>query len=179
MRTLSVTLGAVLLSGRLAAQGNPAQPANPLDDPRVVREALTAINADWSRIRLGYDSAGAEALLAPDFYVAMTNRRLTRDEFIRSVATRGPASLTRFANPILTIAREAGKDEWTAIVMEKMEMQRPAPDGSRATGYMLWVTRDRYRRLSPTKWVIVSSEEVMHENWLDGRRPPIPDWDRP
>ena len=160
------------LAASASAQGNPA------DDPQVVREALTAVNKAWSKVRLDYDSSAADAMLTPDFFVTLADRKVGRAEFIRMVSARTPnVRLVRFDNPILTIVQQPGKDEWTAVVQEKMEVERTNQDGTKSRVYAMWITRDGYRRASPGKWMLTSSEEIMHEGWRNGRKPPFLDWE--
>jgi glyoxylase-like metal-dependent hydrolase (beta-lactamase superfamily II) len=141
-----------------------------------VRAELTAVNKAWSAARLGYDSAAAERMLAPDFFVTIGDQRITRQAFIQQVSQRPPGGkLVRFDNPIMSLTRHPTKDEWIAVVLEKLEMERAAPDGSAPTKmYSVWVTRDGYRRVGST-WQIIYSEAIGSENWM-GRTPPIANW---
>ena len=141
-----------------------------------VREELTAVNKAWSAVRLSYDAAAAERMLAPDFYVTMGGQRISRQAFIQQVSQRPPGGkLVRFDNPIISLTRDPTKDEWIAVVLEKLEMERAAPDGTAPTKmYSVWVTRDGYRRVGST-WQIIYSEAIGSENWM-GRTPPIANW---
>ena len=144
-------------------------------DNATVRPALTAVNKAWSQVRLTYDGAAAERMLAPDFYVQINGNRQTRQEFIAAVSQRGPTRLVRFDNPILTITKDPNKDEYVAVVMEKLEQERDRPDGSGVDRmYSLWVTRDGFRRVG-SGWQIVFSEAVSFQNWV-GQKPPFADW---
>jgi hypothetical protein len=168
---------AVSALGLLAAIEAAAQGAR-VDDPLAIRQELTAVNSAWSAARLAYDSAKAESMLLPTFYAALRDRRMTRDEFVRAVSTRSPAAtLVRFDNPILTIMKGDSADEWVALVLEKLEVDRTAPDGTRTRTYSLWITRDGYRRIGPDRWQLAYSWEVMRESWTGGRKPPFPDWE--
>jgi glyoxylase-like metal-dependent hydrolase (beta-lactamase superfamily II) len=145
-------------------------------DDASVRPALTAINKAWSQVRLTYDSAAAERLLTPDFYVLINGNRMTRQEFIRSVSQRRPnAKLVRFDNPVLSITKDANKEEYVAAVMEKLETEVSRTDGGVDTMYSLWITRDGYRRVGST-WQIMFSEAVSFQNWGGGQKPPFTDW---
>lgn len=164
----------------VAAAANPAvlpgQNAG-TDDPDLVRPALTAVNKAWSRVRLAYDSAGAEQLLGDGFYAAVRDQRLTRQEFISRISRRSATTtLVRFDNPIMTIVKGEKPGEWAALVQEKLEYDRLAPDGTKAKSYSLWYTRDTYRQVGPDQWVILSTEEAMHQSWPAGKKPPFPDW---
>ncbi len=149
------------------------------DDPDTIRRELTAMNTSWSAVRLAYDSGAADALLLPTFYAALRDRRATRAEFITAVATRSPTSkLVRFDNPILTIIKGDSANEWVALVLEKLEYDRTAPDGTVSRAYAMWITRDGYRRVAPGQWRFMYTQEVMRESWTGGRKPPFADWDR-
>ncbi|HUQ81059.1 MAG TPA: MBL fold metallo-hydrolase [Gemmatimonadaceae bacterium] len=141
-----------------------------------VRTELTAVNKAWGAARMAYDSSAYERMLAPDFYVTMGGQRVTRQAFIQQVSQRPPGGkLVRFDNPIISLTKDPAKDEWIAVVLEKLELERAAADGSApAKMYSVWVTRDTYRR-SGSGWQIVSSEAIGSENWM-GRTPPIPNW---
>jgi hypothetical protein len=161
----------------LVANGITAQ--NGTDDPDTIRRELSAMNATWSAVRLAYDSTAADTLLLPAFYAALRDRRATRAEFITAVATRSPTSkLVRFDNPILTITKGDSANEWVALVLEKLEYDRSAPDGTVTRAYALWITRDGYRRVAPGRWMFMYTQEVMREAWTGGRKPPFPDWER-
>jgi hypothetical protein len=147
------------------------------NNPSTIRDELTAVNRAWGSARVAYDSAAYERMLTADFYVQMGGRRLTRAEFIRMVSTRPPGGkLVRFDNPILTLTKEPEKDEWVAVVLEKLEFERTKPDGSGTDKvYSLWITRDGYRRAG-AGWQIMYSEAIGSENWTGGSKPPFRDW---
>ena len=170
--SLRAAVGLAVVTSAAAAQ-------SATDDPDTVRRELTAVNAAWSAVRLAYDSSAAESLLLPSFYAALRDRRATREDFIRSVATRSPTlKLVRFDNPILTIIKGDSANEWVALVLEKIEYDRTAPDGTVSRVYAMWITRDGYRRVAPGTWRFMYSQEVMRESWTGGRKPPFADWDR-
>jgi glyoxylase-like metal-dependent hydrolase (beta-lactamase superfamily II) len=161
---------------RYAAQAAYNGPPPGVFDDASVRPALTAINKAWSQVRLTYDSAAAERLLTPDFYVQINGNRMTRQEFIRSVSQRRPnAKLVRFDNPILSITKDANKEEYVAAVMEKLETEVMRTDGGVDKIYSLWITRDGFRRVGST-WQIMFSEAVSSQNWGGGQKPPFADW---
>jgi hypothetical protein len=142
----------------------------------AVRDELTAVNKAWGAARLAYDSAAFERMLTPDFYVLMGAQRVTRQDFIRQISQQlRRGKLVRFDNPILSLTRDPNKDEWIAVVLEKLELERSTGDGSAPDRmYSVWVTRDGYRRVG-SGWQIAYSEAIGSENWM-GRRPPIPNW---
>jgi glyoxylase-like metal-dependent hydrolase (beta-lactamase superfamily II) len=142
----------------------------------AVREELTAVNKAWGTARLAYDSAAYERMLTPDFYVLMGGQRVARQDFIRQVSQRPPGGrLVRFDNPIMSLTRDPNKDEWIAVVLEKLELERSTGDGSAPDRmYSVWVTRDGYRRVG-SGWQIAYSEAIGSENWM-GKKPPIPNW---
>ena len=145
-------------------------------DDAVIRPELTAVNKAWSAVRLSHDSAAAERLLTPDFYVLLNGQRISRQDFIGMVSRReGPARLVRFDNPILSISKDAAKDEYIAAVLEKLEYERPREDGSGVDKmYSLWITRDGYRRVG-SAWQLMYSEAISNQSW-PGKKPPFPDW---
>ena len=142
----------------------------------AVRDELTAVNKAWGAARLAYDSAAFERMLTPDFYVLTRGQRLARQDFIRQVSQRPPGGkLVRFDNPIMSLTRDPNKDEWIAVVLEKLELERSTGDGSAPDRmYSVWVTRDGYRRVG-SEWRIAYSEAIGSENWM-GKKPPIPNW---
>jgi glyoxylase-like metal-dependent hydrolase (beta-lactamase superfamily II) len=168
---------AVSMLLRYAAQMAFSGPPPGTFDDATIRPELTAVNKAWSAVRLGYDSAGAERLLTPDFYVLLNGRRVTRQEFIAMVSGRQPGvRLVRFDNPILSITKDATKDEYVAAVLEKIEYERARADGSGSDRmYSLWITRDGYRRVGST-WQIMFSEAISSQNWSGAKAPPFPDW---
>ncbi|HEX6053637.1 MAG TPA: hypothetical protein VFZ21_30420 [Gemmatimonadaceae bacterium] len=147
------------------------------DDPAVVRRELTAVNKAWSAARIAYDSAAYERMLTSDFYVLLGGQRLTRAEFIRRVSQRlNGVRLVRFDNPLLTLTKGPTKDEWVAVVLEKLEYERAKADGTGSEkAYALWITRDGYRRVG-TRWQLTYSEAIGSETWSGGTTPPFPDW---
>lgn len=165
----------LLRFGAMQAYGAAPRPTGTFDDA-TVRAQLTAVNKAWGAVRLSFDSAAADRMLAPDFYVLLNGRRVSRQEFIGMVTQRQPGvRLARFDNPILSIVKDPDKEEFTAAVMEKIEYERPREDGSAVDRmYSLWITRDTYRRVG-SAWQIVSSEGISSQNWL-GQKPPFVDW---
>jgi hypothetical protein len=177
-QAMSTKYSAYAVAGLLRNAAQVAYGAGPpgVFDDAAVRPALTAINKAWSQVRLTYDSAAAEKLLTPDFYVQINGGRSSRQEFIRSVSQRRPnAKLVRFDNPILSITKDANKEEYVAAVMEKLETEVARTDGGTDKIYSLWITRDGYRRVGST-WQIMFSEAVSFQTWGGGQKPPFTDW---
>lgn len=143
----------------------------------MIRPELQAINDAWSRVRLQYDSAAAELLLADDFYAAVGAQQMTRPQFIAAIVRRAPGvTLVRFDNRVMTIIKAEKPGEWIALVQEKLEFERIASDGTRSKVYSLWYTRDGFRRIGASGWQLTFSQEVMHQSWPVGRKPPLADW---
>jgi glyoxylase-like metal-dependent hydrolase (beta-lactamase superfamily II) len=168
---------AVAMLLRFGAQSAFSGPPPGVFDDATIRAELTAVNKAWSAVRLGYDSTAAERLLTPDFYVMLNGQRVTRQEFIGMVSRRQPGvRLVRFDNPVLSITKDATKEEYVAAVLEKLEYERPRADGSGSDKtYSLWITRDGYRRVGSV-WQIMFSEAISSQNWTGGKTPPFPDW---
>jgi hypothetical protein len=154
------------------AQGAPPD----FEEQAAIRQQLTEVNRGWSAVRLNYDSATANRMLTPDFYVQMFGQRIAREAFIAQVSQRPlNGRLVRFDNPVLTVTRGSSPDEWVAVVLEKLESERTLPDGTVDRIYNLWITRDGYRRVG-NSWQIMYSEAIGAEAWGNGRRPPMTDW---
>jgi hypothetical protein len=164
-------------SGASARRGMTDGQLGEQNDPAAVRGELTALNKAWGAARIAYDSAAYERMLTDDFYVLLGGQRLTRAEFIRRVSQRQDGvRLVRFDNPLLTLTKGPAKDEWVAVVLEKLEYERAKPDGTGSEkAYALWITRDGYRRVG-TGWQIMYSEAIGSEGWRNGNKPPFPDW---
>ena len=161
----------VALSRSGAAQSAP--------QPRVsstqAREAINAANQRWSTIRLTGDSVTARQMLTEDFFATIGTQRFTRDEFLSSVmASRGDQRLVRFDMKVLTV-QPVGVDSWVALIEEKLEIERTAPDGTVAKNYAMWITKDTWRETDGV-WRGASSEAVGMQQWFRGARPPMADW---
>ncbi len=138
------------------------------------RKVIQAGNVEWGKARIANDKNTFERMLAPDAYVQLSDRKLTRQEFIDMISTRRPGSvLKRFDASVLTV--EPKGDDWVATLLEKIEVEWKDPSsGKSGKGYSAWVTRDGWRKLSGDKWVILYSQEVSHQNWDD--TPPVANW---
>jgi hypothetical protein len=138
------------------------------------RKAIQDGNIEWGKARVAIDKDTFEKMLAPDLYVQLSDRRLTRQQFIDLISSYPPGvSLTRFDASVLTV--EPNGDGWVAIILERIELERKGPDGKTEKEYAAWVTRDGWRKVSSDKWVILFSEEVGHENWKR-TAPPLANW---
>lgn len=126
------------------------------------------------KARVALDKNTFEKMLAPDLYVQFKDRRLTRQQFIDLISSFPPGvTLTRFDASVLTV--EPNGDDWVAIILEKLEIEREGADGKSEKEYAAWVTRDGWRKVSNDKWLILFSEEVGHEGWK-GTPPPLTNW---
>ena len=166
-RGLALALFVLLIA---SAYGQQHQP-----DPRAaeVRKAIQAGNTAWGKARVAHDRATFEAMLAPDFYVQGTDRKLSRQEFIDLISTRPPNStLTRFDPIVLTV--EPKGDAWEAVILERMEFDRQAPDGRSEHLFALWITKDGWKQIDG-KWQALSSSVVSVELWKDSP-PPLSLW---
>lgn len=187
IRCLSVSLRAALVAAAcfvfssgaavLAAQTPAGRPVPPpaADTGASLAEArriIAAGNVAWGRIRVGYDRAAADTMLAPDFWVQIRDRRMTRAEFLDAVMQRGATRLVRFDASVLTVRRTP--DGWVALILEKLEYEGTGRDGRPQRAAALWVTRDGWRQAG-SRWVVSFSEAIEWEQWLN-QRPPLTDW---
>lgn len=160
----------------LGASVRPAAGQAPRADAAAAREAIAEGNRVWGRARVAHDRATFERMLAPEFYVQSSQGRMTRQEFIDMISGGMPGTtLTRFDASVLTV-QPAADGGWSAVILEKLETERPGPDGRPVKGYSLWITRDGWRQ-SGGRWQITSSEVIGVQTWHDGAAPPLPDWE--
>jgi hypothetical protein len=170
MRRTAGTVTALALLSALAAFGREGGAPNRAEG----RKLLVALNKEWGTARVGFDRPTFERMLAPDFYVQLADRRLTRKEFIDEISSPSPrARLTRFDVEVLTVepAGQSG-DEWVAVIEEKLEL---VPSDGRPRAYSLWVTRDRWKKFGD-RWMALSSEAIGDELWRNGEKPPMASW---
>lgn len=133
------------------------------------RKIIADGNREWGKARVELDKKAFEKMLAPDFYVQLPGRKLTRQEFINIISAQMPGvKLTRFDATVLTVQR--AEDSWVAIIHEKLEMESP-----QGKIYSLWITRDGWKKVDD-RWVITFSEAIGSERWLGGEKPPFQDW---
>jgi hypothetical protein len=142
--------------------------------PAEARAAINATYAKWGRARVELDRKTLDSILAPDFYVSLYGRTISREKFLNDISQERPgARLTRFDTDILTV-RKTEKD-WTVVIAEKLEITIPGVDGETGKACSYWVTRDGWRK-DGEKWLVTYSEAIGHENWEPGVTPPIKGW---
>ena len=161
-------LGVLILA---AAAAMPAQ--QPALTPVEARKIIADGNREWGRARVALDTAAFERTLAPDFYVQMPDKKISRKEFLDMISSNPPgAKLVRFDASVLTVEPAPSSDGWVATIQEKLEFERT--DGKPRV-YSLWITRDTWKKLGD-RWVVTSSEAIGDEFWRDGTKPPFGDW---
>lgn len=144
------------------------------DEPSMIsakkaRQIIAQGNIRWGKARVEFDKGTFDSMLAPDFYVQLPNRKLTRQQFINAISQSRPeARLVRFDASVLTVQKTA--DGWVAIIHEKLEHETP-----KGKIYSLWITRDGWR-MKDHQWLITFSEAIGFERWANGKKPPFPDW---
>jgi Domain of unknown function (DUF4440) len=166
-----VCLGFAILLASVAGPGlgQTAPPLSLAEARRIIAEG----NREWGRARVALDTAAFERTLAPDFYVQMPDKKISRTEFLGMISANPPgAKLVRFDASVLTVEPAPTSDGWVATIQEKLEFERA--DGKPRV-YSLWVTRDTWKKLGD-RWVVTSSEAIGDEFWRDGTKPPFRDW---
>ncbi|OGU57011.1 MAG: hypothetical protein A2V66_05445 [Ignavibacteria bacterium RBG_13_36_8] len=134
-----------------------------------VRKIIADGNIRWGKARVEFDKETFEKMLAPDFYVLLGDRKLTRKEFIDQISTQSPGvKLTRFDASVLTVKPRG--DEWIAVIHEKLEIETV-----NGKIYSLWITRDGWKKVD-SEWVITFSEAIGYEYWRGGEKPLFTDW---
>lgn len=157
--------------------GHSADSPAPSEDSRAVRQAISEVSNTWSRARVAYDHAAFERILAPDFYVSLTDQRIGRADFVAHIsAPTSPGRLVRFDSKVMTLTHQADRNEWVAVVISKMEWEPSAGAAAPQRMYGLWTTREGYRRADSTHWQLTFTEEIGSEYWGGGQRPPFSDW---
>ena len=137
-----------------------------------VAEARTAIQAgyaQWVKARVAVDMNTIEKMLAPDFYFQLPGRKLTRQEFIDGVPS---LKITRFDESVLTV--DTVGNDWSVVIFAKAEVETKDKDGKTSKGYRVLVSRDGWRQLNDTQWILLSSEVLGQQRWQE--RPPIANW---
>src|SRR6202790_2274310 len=157
-RILVSTLLAVIVTAAAWAQSAPAV------SPAEARKAIQA--------RLAMDKNTIERMLAPDLYVQTPDRKLTRQEFIDGIFNR-PYTLKRFDATVLTV--EPRGNDWSVLILEKVEVETKDKDGKTSKGYRVLVARDGWRKLNDNQWTLLSSEQLGQQRWQD-EIPPIANW---
>ena len=144
-----------------------------IDRPRTVREEIVAMFDAWAEARVAFDRETMEAILAPDAYVLVDDRKISREEFLGMISQpRAGSRLVRFDVEVLTLQQTS--EGWTAVVAEKVEYRATGPDGESQTAYGFWVTRDDCRE-DQGKWRVTKSEAIGRQSWR-GTQPPFLDW---
>jgi hypothetical protein len=137
------------------------------------RAAIGATYVRWGRARIELDKETLDSILAPDFYVSLYGRKISREEFLSAISReRSDRRLTRFDVEVLTVRKT--EQGWTTVIAEKIETI-VGPDGETQKQCSLWVTRDGFRKEGAT-WLVTFSEAIGHEHWEPGKTPPIRDW---
>jgi hypothetical protein len=142
--------------------------------PAAARAAVDAMYKRWGRARVELDKETMDSILAPDFYVSLYGKRVSREKFLSDISQeRLGFRLTRFDTEILTVQKT--KEDWTVVISEKLEITILGSDGETHKACSLWVTRDGWRN-EGEEWFVTFSEAIGHENWEPGTKPPIRDW---
>jgi hypothetical protein len=114
-----------------------------------------------------------ERMLAPDMYVQVPDRKLTRQEFIDTISSLPlGVTLIRFDSSVLTV--EPRGNDWAALILEKIEVEIKDTHGKTSKGYIMAVTRDGWRKLNDNQWTILFSEQLGQERWQE--IPPVANW---
>lgn len=166
----------VLRSSRVVAQNSAGS------DVSAMRDQIMAQYAAWDRAQVAGDRKAFDRMLAPDFEVRVGARRISRVDFLSQTAggalrNRGdaaPPRTVRFDSQILTLLQD--KNEWIAVITEKIESEAKMPDGVTRRVYTLGVTRDGWRK-DGDRWTLAYSEAIGTQSWFGGK-PPLPNWDR-
>ncbi len=166
-RCLWLRIAASILAFALLSFGSQDAPKL---SPAEARKIIADGNVEWGKARVALDKPTFERMLAPDFYVQLQDRKLTRAEFIDGISSNPPGlKLIRFDASVLTVRPE--KDgTWVALIYEKLEFERA---GEKI--YTLWITRDGWKQMDG-QWRILFSEEMGSEWWGRGAKPPFPNW---
>lgn len=169
MKTFRVVVAGALLS--IAASFPSIGAEAPTLTPAEARRIIADGNREWGRARVALDHAAFERTLAPDFYVQLRDRRISRAEFLGMISSNPPGGkLVRFDASVLTVEPSAGG--WVAVIQEKLEYE--STDG-KGKVYSLWITRDGWKKVD-NRWVVTFSEAIGNESWRDGAKPPFRDW---
>lgn len=174
-RRLAILCVLPLLLTASALVANPSQDSESIDvTTAAARAAIEAQYDAWGRARVELDKETMDSILAPDFYVLLYGKKISRGKFIGDISQeREGSSLTRFDADVLTVRKsETG---WTAVITEKLELAILGSGGETQKVCSLWVTRDGWRR-EGDEWLVTFSEAIGHEYWEPGAAPPIPHW---
>ena len=153
----------------------PKQVEKPVElTPTTARTAIGTMYGAWGRARVEMDKEKMESILAPEFYVLLDGRKISREKFISDISQeRVGVRLTRFDTDILTV--QSTEKGWTVVITEKLEFEVSRSGGEIQKACSFWVTRDGWRK-EGDKWLVTFSEAIGHENWKPGTLPPLKDW---
>jgi hypothetical protein len=141
---------------------------------RSAKLGVEKAETQWATARVKIDNTAFEKALAPDFYVQLPGRRLTREQFMERISQYPPGvKLKSFRNEILTFEKVG--DAWVGYILEKIEYARDKGDGTPALSYALWVTRDGWRYVGG-EWTALFSEAVGVQQWTNSDRPTLTTW---
>jgi hypothetical protein len=144
-------------------------------DASAARDAIVQLNKVWGKARVDYDRNQMEKMLAPDFYVQIGKQRISRKEFIDENAQRQPTVvLKRFDVQVLTV-QPTPEGAWLAVIAERLQAERTAPDGKKIALYSLWITKDTWKQ-EKGQWQALSSEAAGFQYWRQGQKPPKSVW---
>jgi hypothetical protein len=159
----------LLVSVVLATAQQPA----PKVDLAALRKEMTGVVAAWDHARTTLDKATMEKMLAPDFYVQLGEKKMTRKEFIDgSAQVSERVKLARFHTDIMPVTPK--NDLCELVITEKLEYEIKMPDGKTDTVYSLWITRDGWAK-TDAGWTAKYSEAIGNQNWRN-QKPPITAW---
>ncbi|MEW6742838.1 MAG: hypothetical protein AB1486_08765 [Planctomycetota bacterium] len=142
--------------------------------PAAARGAIGTVYEAWGRARVELDKETLNSILAPEFYVLLDGRQISREKFLGDICQkRVGARLTRFDPNILTV--QPTDKGWTVVINEKLEIEILGSGGNRQKAYSFWVTHDGWCQ-EGDKWLVTFSEAIGHEEWNPGTTPPMEDW---
>ena len=163
-----------LVAASALAQDQPAAPKQAEPTLADARAAIDATYVGWGRARVELDRQTLDSILAPDFYVSLYGRKISREEFLNAISLEHPGHrLSRFDVEVLTVQKS--EEGWTAVIAEKIEVTIVGSGGETQKRCSLWVTRDGFRKQGD-EWLVTSSEAIAHQDWAPGTTPPIRDW---
>ena len=123
---------------------------------------------------MSVDKETIEKTLAPDFYVLLDGRKISREQFVSDITRdRSDSRLTRFDVEVLTV--QPAEDGWTVVITEKIEVELAGVEEGPSKLNSLWITRDGWRK-EDGQWLVTYSEAIGYENWMPGTKPPFEDW---
>src|SRR5438045_924175 len=130
-------------------------------------EAWKAIQA-----RVAMEKNAIGRMLAPHLYVTTADLKVARQELIDAIFSR-PYTLTRFDATVLTV--DPRGNDWTALVLEKLEGEIKDNSGKTSKIYVMGVVRDGWGKLNDNQWTLLWSEQLGQQLWEE-EIPPIANW---